>query len=111
MAAACNVSVEHICEILSLNSKEFEQYYRSVYDLGRSEMVLAVGSKVLQAATDPKHPQFFQCASFILRAQGGWRDIRSVETTHKDLPEEQKQKLIDTLMERMLQPQKPKVAV
>jgi len=65
--------------------------------------VVAVGAQVLNAAMNPKHPQFFQCASFWLRARGGWRDIRVVENTTKDLPEEQKQKLINTIVERLNQ--------
>jgi len=100
--AACGLDPDQICDILSITLEEFEQYYRHVYQTGTSQMVVAVGSEVIKAAIDSKHPQFFQCASFVLRARGGWRDIRAVETTQKDLPEEQKQKLIDQLTERIL---------
>jgi hypothetical protein len=100
--AACGLDPAQCCAILSITLEDFERYYRRVYDTGTSEMVVAVGSEVIAAAIDKKHPQFFQCASFVLRARGGWRDIRAVETTQKDLPEEQKQKLIDQLTERIL---------
>lgn len=101
--AACGLSPDQCALILGIQTPEFLQYYQHIWDVGTSEMVVAVGSKVIAAATDTKHPQFFQCASFILRARGGWRDIRAVETTQKDMPEEQKQKLIDSLMARVLE--------
>lgn len=109
--AACGLTSEQCRDILAITSAEFEQFYRSTYDLGTAEMVAAVGAKVIQAATQTSHPQFFQCASFVLRARGGWRDIRAVETTTKEMPEDQKQKLIDTLVERVLQTEKQKVPV
>lgn len=107
--AACGLSPDQCCQILSLPLPVFEQYYQHVWEVGTIEAVTAVGAAVISAATDKKHPQFFQCASFILRARGGWRDIRAVETTTKDLPEDQKQKLIDQLVERLTVAEKMKV--
>lgn len=107
--AACGLSPDQCCQILAIKLSDFEQYYQHVWETGTIEAVTAVGSAVITAATDTKHPQFFQCASFILRARGGWRDIRSVETTQKDLPEDQKQKLIDQLVERLTIAEKAKV--
>jgi hypothetical protein len=99
---AYGLSYEQAAQVLDISLEDLHRFYQRDLDLGKAELVMDVGTEVNLAARDRKHPQFFQCASFILRSQGGWRDVRAVESTVKDLPEEQRQKIIDQLTERLL---------
>lgn len=82
---------------------DFERCYREIYRVGALQANVQVGAAVLSAAVDRTHPQFHQCATFWLRARAGWRDVRAVET-EQALPEEQKQKLISQIIDRLTVP-------
>lgn len=105
--AAFGLTTEQICLVFDISHAEFEALYRSSFDIGGLEMTVEIASAVARAAKDPTHDQFFQCASFMLRARAGWRDIRSVETKTAEIPEEQKNKLITQIMDRLVTEKQP----
>ena len=98
--AACGLTPDEICDILPCKRADFDRCYPETYRNGLLMANVAVGREVLAAATSKEHPQFFQCASFWLRARAGWRDVREVKTDVA-LPEQQKQVLIDAILEQI----------
>jgi hypothetical protein len=100
--SAFGLTTEQVCLVFGITHSEFEHFYRPSFDIGGLEMTVEIASAVARAAKDPNHDQFFQCASFMLRARAGWRDIRSVETKTAEIPEEQKNKLINQIMDRLV---------
>lgn len=105
--AACGLSEDQICDILPLGRHDFERHYRAAFANGLTEANVRVGAAVLEAAMDKRHPQFVQCATFWLRARAGWRDVRAV-SAEQQVPEEQKQALINEIIMQIHQPQKVK---
>lgn len=98
--AACGLSPEEVCRNLPCRREDFDRCYQETYSNGLTQANVAVGTEILMAATNRAHPQFFQCASFWMRARAGWRDVREVKTDVA-LPEQQKQVLIDAILEQI----------
>lgn len=98
--SACGLSIEQVCDILPCRREDFDRCYANTYKNGLTQANVQVGAQVLQAATDKNHGQFFQCASFWLRARAGWRDVREIKT-EQAIPEQQKQALIDAIIDQV----------
>lgn len=104
--AACGLSAEQAWDVLlpSCTLLEFERLYAHELRTGALSASAQVGAAILSVAVDRNHEQFAQCAFFWQRARAGWRDTRKVETDAKtDLPEEQKTKLIDQIISRVME--------
>lgn len=102
MMAACGMSAEQIALVVHESVETINHFYHHELTVGGMKANTQVGAAVLSVAIDRDHEQFFQCASFWLRARAGWRDVRAVDQIKKiDLPEEQKTKLIDSILERL----------
>lgn len=105
MMAACGLTSEQIYKCMGQPGTlySFERLYRQEIDLGALRAVGQIGGTVLSIAIDRNHDQCMQAAMFFLRARGGWRDVRKVETdTKADLPQEKKDALIDEILQRMM---------
>lgn len=102
--AACGMKADQISLVLNLSTDELERVYYRELETGALNANVQVGAAVLSVAVDRYHQQFMQAATFWLRAQAGWRDVRKVETATADLPDEQKQKLINSILDRIRQP-------
>lgn len=102
--------VYRVCNPRAMTFEQFERAYRREIADGGLQAQADVGAVIMQVALNPKHEQWFSAASFFARARLGWRDVRKVETDAKtDLPEEQKLKLIEAIINR-LTTMAPKVA-
>lgn len=102
--AACGLKPDQMSLVLNIPTEELERVYFREIKTGALEANVQVGSTILGIAIDRNHPQCMQAATFWQRAMAGWRDVRKVETATADLPDEQKQKLINTILERIQQP-------
>lgn len=98
--AACGLTSDQICQVLPCSRDDFDRCYTKTFADALLQANVRVGTALLQAASNPQHDQFFQCASFWMRARAGWRDVREIKTDAK-LPDEQKQALIDTILQQM----------
>lgn len=104
MMAACGLTSEQIYKCMGQPGSllSFERLYRQEIDLGALRAIGQVGGTVLSIAIDRDHDQCMTAATFFLRARGGWRDVRKVETDAKaDLPQEKKDQLIDDILRRL----------
>lgn len=102
--AACGLKPEQMSLVFNIPTQELERVYYREIETGALEANVQVGSTILGIAIDRNHPQCMQAATFWQRAMAGWRDVRKVETSQAELPDEQKQKLIDTILQRIQQP-------
>lgn len=105
MMAACGLTSEQIYKVMGQPGTllSFERLYRQEIEVGALKAVGQVGATVLSIAIDRNHQSCMAAATFFLRARGGWRDVRKVETDVKaDLPQQQKDKLIDEILGRMV---------
>lgn len=102
--AACGLKPEQMALVFNIPTQELERVYFREIETGALEANVQVGATILSIASNPMHPQVMAAATFWMRSQAGWRDVRKVETTQADLPDEQKQKLINTILERIQQP-------
>lgn len=105
MMAACGLTSEQIYKVMGQPGSllSFERLYRQEIEVGALKAIGQVGATVLSIAIDRQHQLCMTAATFFLRARGGWRDVRKVETDAKvDLPQQQKDKLIDEILGRMV---------
>lgn len=101
--AACGMKPADICLVMNVCPlADFEVHYYRELATGALMANAQAGAALLSVAIDRTHDQFFQCNAFWMRAMAGWRDVRKVEkTTTSDLPEEQRNKLINQILDRL----------
>lgn len=99
--AAGGLSTADIGKVFLESPQVIQNCYAHELETGGLMASAEVSAAILKVARDPRHPQFAQCAFFWKRARDGWRDVRSIDKTQSDLPEDKKNKLIAEILNRM----------